>query len=721
MYKFIFNCPLILFFFISCQNQNNVKIKPENLTEDYFGTKLDDSFRFLENDTVAEIKLWYKKNNLQAKNQFEKIPGRDEIYSSIIEIENLKQTKISDVKKADGNRYFYLQKKSSELISKLYCRNLLNGEETLIYDPVIRHPNKSGIIINYFSPNKQGTKIAFSITENDKEVAEIRIFDLEKNTLLPEIIQNCAPSILLGIKWLKDGNGFSYMHIPDINPNSKNYFLNTKCVLYKLGEDSKKLNVLFSRNKYPNLNLANEDYPIIEYDGEFAFTGLFNVSPFVDYYYTNYNDAISGKSSWKPFYTSKDKITHFFTKDDKVIFMTAKNASNFKICEAPLGDLSNSSWKTLVEEDDESVITDLALTKHAIYFIKTKNGVESRLYRLETNGVIKEIYMPHSGVAHIYSYDTEKNHLFLGIEGWTFQYSLYELDYKNDDFKLSPFSTATEYDDLNNVVVKEIEISSHDGVMVPLSIIHSKNMTHDNSNRVLMVGYGAYGYSETPYLNKVMLQWIKNGGIYAMAHVRGGGEKGDKWHKGGFKSTKSNTWKDFIACAEYLIDSSYTQPDKLVISGTSAGGIPIGRAITERPGLFCAAMIRSGILNTTRSQYGVAGESSTYEFGTVNDSIEFLSLLEMDAYQHIKYGTKYPAVYASVGLKDARVSPWETAKFIAKLRNSNISKKSILFSIDKDAGHGLNLTSKKRYNEWADQLTFALWQTGHPDFQPLQN
>ena len=272
--------------------------------------------------------------------------------------------------------------------------------------------------------------------------------------------------------------------------------------------------------------------------------------------------------------------------------------------------------------------------------------------------------------------------------------------------------------ELKNVSVKEIEIPSHDGTMVPLSIIQSNNIKLDGNNRVLMTGYGAYGISDNPYMDRFLLNWINTGGVYVIAHVRGGGEKGDSWHKSGFKTTKPNTWKDFIACTEYLIKKKYTSPKKLAIWSGSAGGIMIGRAITERPELYKAAIIRVGLLNTLRSEFAPNGKNNVKEFGTVNDSIEFKALYKMDAYHNIKNGVKYPALMLTAGMNDARVAAWQPAKFAARLQNATNSVNPILLSVDFEGGHGFEAEKNKRNKETANILSFALWQTGHPDYQP---
>jgi prolyl oligopeptidase len=204
----------------------------------------------------------------------------------------------------------------------------------------------------------------------------------------------------------------------------------------------------------------------------------------------------------------------------------------------------------------------------------------------------------------------------------------------------------------------------------------------------------------------------------AIAHVRGGGELGDNWHKGGFKTTKPNTWKDLISCAEYLINNKYTSPAKLGIVGGSAGGILIGRAMTERPDLFAVAVPFVGVMNPIRIEEFSNGPANEVEFGNPKDSTECIALIEMDPYLHLKKGERYPATLVTAGMNDPFVVAWQPAKFAACLQADNASNKPILFWTDYEAGHGMiGMTKSKTSESWADFFSFALWQMGHPDFQ----
>jgi prolyl oligopeptidase len=240
----------------------------------------------------------------------------------------------------------------------------------------------------------------------------------------------------------------------------------------------------------------------------------------------------------------------------------------------------------------------------------------------------------------------------------------------------------------------------------------------DGSHPALISGYGAYGFTASPRFDPTDIAWLERGGVLAVAHVRGGGTFGKEWHHAGRKLTKPNTWKDFIACAEYLVKEKYTSPAKLAGEGGSAGGILIGRSITERPDLFAAAHIAVGCTDMLRFETTLNGPPNVPEFGTSTKADEFRGLLAMSTLHHIQNGVKYPAVILTHGINDPRVEPWMSAKTTARLQAATVSGRPILYRVDYHAGHGIGSTRDQKQNEQADIWSFLLWQFGEADFQP---
>ena len=274
--------------------------------------------------------------------------------------------------------------------------------------------------------------------------------------------------------------------------------------------------------------------------------------------------------------------------------------------------------------------------------------------------------------------------------------------------------------DYSQVESEEVKARSADGTMVPLSIVHKRGMARDGSHPTWLEGYGSYGITLDPTFRPTMLAFFEHGGVFAVAHVRGGGEYGEEWHLAGQKLTKQHTIDDMLAGAQYLIEHKYTSPAHLAGEGTSAGGITIGGAITQRPNLFGAALIRVGDSDSLRSELMASGPANIPEFGTVKELDGFKALYGMDAFQHVRPKTAYPAVLLTTGANDPRVAPWQAAKMAARLQASTSSGKPVLLRVDYDAGHGMGSTKTQRDEEMADEIAFLFWQLGDPEFQLAQ-
>lgn len=243
------------------------------------------------------------------------------------------------------------------------------------------------------------------------------------------------------------------------------------------------------------------------------------------------------------------------------------------------------------------------------------------------------------------------------------------------------------YPGAEDIVVEEIEIPSHDGVLVPVSLIYKKGIKLDGKNPAYVYGYGSYGLSSGANFNENYLLMANRGVVIAVAHVRGGGEKGRNWHLAGNKQNKPNSWKDFNSTAEYLIKTGYTSPKHLACEGGSAGGILVGRAITERPDLWACAVPTVGVLTIVRQEFTPNGPINAPEYGSIYKINEFFALMEMDAMLHVQNGTKYPAMLITTGWNDPRVISWQPAKFAATMQKANTSDNPILLQVDYAAGH----------------------------------
>jgi prolyl oligopeptidase len=693
----------------------------DNTTETYHGTEVVDTFRPLENMKDTVILGWYQEEATYAQNILQNISGRTSFQTQT----NASSVFISELTFTNDDHYYYLKSTTDAPTAKLYSRHTIQGEETLIFDPSsYKKIANNTFYINYFNPSWDNSKIVISLSKNDQEISEMIILDVASKEPHPEILQNAWPAALGGVRWLADDSGFFYEYIPETNPDATDYLKNIETVLYKLGSNPKQRNVYFSKKNNPEIQMNAGDFPEVMLqnpDDNYLFSNVSGASAYYEYYFTEYSNLNAKKITWKSLFTQDDKVPFFSVVEDEVYFLTARNASNFKICKTSLKNPDVQNAEVLVEEDAAATISDFTVTKEGVFYVKTKNGVSSKLYKL-IDGKSEEIPIPKpAGAIYLLSKGPSFSDLWIEISGWTTNEVRYKYNSEENTFteeNLYGKKTATNYDD---IVVEEIEVPSHDGVLIPLSLIYNKTLQKDGNNHMLMRGYGTYAFSLIPEVDPLMMQWIAKGGLYAVAHVRGGGEKGDTWHKAGFKKTKPNTWKDFIACTEYLIDEKYTNPEKIAVWSSSAGGILIGRAITARPDLYAAAIVRVGKLNALRSENTPNGLNGIKEYGSIKDANEFQYLLEMDAYHHIKKGEKYPAVLLTAGMNDTRVPAWQPGKFAAKMIQANAANVPVLFNVDFKSGHGFDASAEKRSTELQDILSFALWQTGHKDFTLKEN
>ncbi|MEQ1807546.1 MAG: prolyl oligopeptidase family serine peptidase, partial [Burkholderiaceae bacterium] len=282
---------------------------------------------------------------------------------------------------------------------------------------------------------------------------------------------------------------------------------------------------------------------------------------------------------------------------------------------------------------------------------------------------------------------------------------------------LTSLQPSGRFDTLGGVASRVEHALSHDGVRVPLSIVATPGAAGAAVARpTIIVAYGAYGLTQDPRLRAEWVPWLERGYVMATCHVRGGGEYGQAWYEAGRIATKPNTWKDLIACAEHLVKSGVTTPRKLGIMGWSAGGIAVGRALTERPELFAAAAPGVGVLDAVRAETEPNGPGNAVEFGTVAKPDEFKALHEMSAYHHVRLLVRYPAVILPHGATDQRVAVWHSSKMAAALQGAQ-SKAPVLLNIDFDAGHGRGSSTAQRLGTFADSLAFMLWQFGEPSFE----
>ncbi len=406
------------------------------------------------------------------------------------------------------------------------------------------------------------------------------------------------------------------------------------------------------------------------------------------------------KTPWKKLFDPTDEVTSFDVHGDDVYFLTHKDASRFKVMRTSLArpDVANAA---VVVAESDVVVQWVGAARDALYVGDLDAGIAGLRRVAYAPGAAPEpIPLPVDGAYQGASTGLDRDGVVFALRGWISPFHVYAYDPKAkrvSDTNLTPPPPV----DLSSATSEEVRVRSADGTMVPMSILHAKDLAKDGSHPTWVEAYGSYGISLLPRFPLAGLAWIERGGIYAFCHVRGGGELGESWHEDGRLLKKQHSIDDMIACGQWLVDHRYTQRAKLAGKGNSAGAIVVGGVIDQRPDLFAAVVIEVGISNPLRL------ERPSPEFGTVTTPDGFAALYAMDAYGHVQDGAKYPAVLLTTGVHDARVGPWQTAKMAARLQAATSSGKPVLLRVDYDAGH-----MGETRDELADEETFLLAQLG---------
>jgi prolyl oligopeptidase len=713
------------------------KAPSQPVTETYFGRKIIDPYRNLENLKDSAVLKWMKAQSDYARSVLNSIGGRQHVIDMMKDFDKRKSERVTNLVITNNNIYFYLKTSLGDQTAKLYTRNGFDGQETLLFDPdqyskdTTKKYTISTFPANGICPSDDGSLVACTIAPNGSGNSVLLVINVKEKKLLPEQIDRCLWNV---VSWLPDNSAFFFNRLRSSDSRDKEWLKNSKAYLHKVGTDPSADKEIFSAVKYPELGIEPDDGPFVMYDREsrYLFGFAFSVDRRLKVFYAPISEMNNSSINWKRLFEREDEVQWFNVTDKDLYIYTTKNAPHFKILKTSLQTPDLAHADVLVPEDPEAVITSFTLTSEGLYYAVTKNGVEASLYYLPYGAKqASRLKLPFAAGSISLSTKTKASfdesmagfrspELWVTISGWTSDSKRYHYLLDKNEFKFESVGTTASYPEFADLAVEEVMVTSHDGVKVPLSLIYKRSIKRDGNNPVMVLGYGAYGNSISPIFSVVFLSWTQMGGVMAIAHVRGGGELGENWHLGGFKTTKPNTWKDLISCADYLVNQKYTSPEKLGIVGGSAGGILIGRAMTERPDLFAVAIPYVGVMNPMRIEEFSNGPGNEAEFGRPKDSTECMALMEMDSYLHLKKGGRYPATLVTAGMNDPFVAAWQPAKFAARLQHDNASNKPILFWTDYEAGHGvIGVTRSKAIESWADFYSFALWQMGHPDFQVI--
>jgi prolyl oligopeptidase len=695
------------------------------VTDDYFGTKVTDPYRYFEDLKAPEVQSFFKGQNDYTRAVLERLgEPRQKLLQRITQLDNT-GVAVSDVTLV-GGYYFYEKREPGANSERLYTRATApSAQERLLIDPdKLTTATGKHYTINYFVPSLDGRYVAYGISEGGSEDAVIHVLDVASGHDLTETIDRARFGVA---SWRSDGRSFYYVRLPKLPPDAPPTEAELKpvCFLHVLGQNPDRDVAVFGYGVDPAVPFEPTDDPVVEISPASRYAlGVIahGVSNEQTIYAAPADTVDSPHVPWKKIVDVEDDVTGFDVRGSTLYLLTHKDAPAFKVVAMRLDKPDFANAQTLVTPG-QSVVEQVSVARDGLY-VRSRSGGFGRIARIALaadgtpSGAPAPVALPYDGSMNLLATDPRDDGATFGLTAWTRSLLYYDVaaDGTIGDTKLKKPAPV----DASGYESKEVEATSADGTMIPLSLVLKRGLPLDGSHPTYLEGYGAYGITLEPYFSTTRIAWMERGGVYAVCHVRGGGWFGEGWHDAGKIATKQHSIDDFVACGRYLEDNRYTSPQHLAGSGTSAGGIVIGGALTQHPELFAAAIDEVGVSDALRSEFSANGPVNVPEFGSVKTPEGFKALYGMDAYQHVKDGRQYPAVMLVTGINDPRVPPWELAKFAARLQTATSSGRPILLRVDYDAGHGFLAASRAQTDALLnDEYSFLLWQLGDLEFQTI--
>jgi prolyl oligopeptidase len=700
---------------------------PSDVPETFFGTTVHDPYRWLEDVKSPEAAAWMKATSDRSHAALAVIPGRQKLLEALEKYDSSVSARVFSVLRERGDRWFFERRGASENQFKLLMRQGLAGRDRVLVDPeAIEKRTGTPHAINYYTPSPGGALVAYGLSAQGSEAAVMHVLDTRSGRPVGRGVTRAdfaSPSFSV------DGRHLLFARLQELKPGmpATEKYQRTKVFLMRPGGDPEKARLVFGLG-VPGVDITPAEIPIAAFthDGRWIIGYVFNgTQREITLYASPAQPVLAGKPPrWTKLVSAADEVTGAAYFDDALYLVSHRDAPRSKVLRLALKSPDIGRAELIVPQG-EQVVTGIAAAADALYVERRDGNVKRLFKRAHTAGAtLQEVKLPVEGSFDLTAdeslasaADPRLPGLVLELQGWTRARQIYLVG-ADGSVRNSGLQPQGPYDAPADLVATEVKVPSHDGALVPMSIIHRQGLVLDGRNPTLLYGYASYGITEEPVFNPGRLAWLDAGGVLAVANPRGSSVYGQDWYKAGWQATKPNTWKDFIACAEWLVAQKWTVPARLGILGGSAGGILVGRAMTERPDLFAAAVPAVGALDMVRAEVTPNGVPNIPEFGTRTSEAGFRALLAMSTYHQIGDGTKYPAVLLTHGVNDPRVEVWHSTKTAARLAAASASGKPILLRLDYDAGHGIGNTRRQQLLERADVYAFLLWQMGVEGFQP---
>ncbi len=693
---------LIITIMSNCKQEKKGLAYPETKKVDtvdtYFGVKVADPYRWLEDDNSEETKAWVIEQNKVTQSYLSKIPYREKIKERLTNIWNY--PKYGTPFKKGGKYYFY---KNDGLQAQyvLYKSDELDGEAKVFLDP--NTFSKDGTVaLSGISFNKEGNLLAYSISSGGSDWREVYVMNTETGEKLNDHLKWIKFS---GMSW--QGNGFYYSRYdePKEGDKLKGENLNNKVYYHKIGTSQDEDILIYKNPEFPkrgNYAGTTEDESIlILVSSEPGKPGNSLHFKELD---TEASEFIAIEEGFDYDYSLIDRI------ENTLLIRTNYNAPKYKVIAVDMKNPAKENWTDFIPEKEETM--NGATIKGGMLITYYMKDASDKAYIYDLEGNFKhELALPGLGSIGGFSGKKEENIAFYTFTSFTYPSTIFKYDIANNT---SEVYKRSEIDfDSDAYETKQVFYKSKDGTQVPMFIVHKKGIELNGKNPTLLYAYGGFNISLTPSFSIANLVFLENGGVYALANLRGGGEYGEEWHESGTKMQKQNVFDDFIAASEYLIEEKYTSSEKLAIRGGSNGGLLVGACMCQRPELFKVALPAVGVMDMLRYHKFTIGFHWANDYGTSDDSKEMFEYLHKYSPLHaLKEGTSYPATMITTADHDDRVVPAHSFKFAAQLQKCHVGENPVIIRIESKAGHSAGKPTEMVIEEYADMWSFVFFNLG---------
>ncbi len=688
-------CVLVPLFLVSQSIQYPVTEKTDTV-DVYFGVKVADPYRWLEDDMSAKTAAWVGEQNVVTEKYLSGIPFRNNLKDRFAELWNYERY---GVPFCEGKYYFFFKNTGLQNQSVLYVREGLAGEPSVLLDPNTFSTDGT-VALQDISVSHDARHLAFSVSSSGSDWQEIRVMEIASRKVLADTLRWVKFS---SIAWKGSGFYYSRYDAPAEGMEKSGRNENHKLCYHQLGTSQLADKLVFSDPEHPLRNFSAQ----VTEDERFLLIYASESSTGNALYCVDERAKAPGvRVLVSDFENDYGVLDH---TDGKLIVVTNYAAPKQQLIMMDPENPSPKYWKTLIPEKEE-VLRSVHLAGGLLIAEYMKDAC-SKAYIHGLDGEMKaEIELPGIGTLGGFSGKKEDSIAFYAYSSYNFPTTIYRFSLR-DNKSAVYFSPAVKFDP-QDITVRQVFYNSKDGTRVPMFIIHKKDITMNGENPCFLYGYGGFNVSMTPGFSVSRIPFLEKGGVYAVPNIRGGGEYGEAWHEAGTRLQKQNVFDDFIAAAEYLIKAGYTKPEKLAISGGSNGGLLVGACMTQRPELFRVALPAVGVLDMLRYHKFTIGWAWAGDYGTSDNKEEFEALYKYSPLHNLRKGTRYPATLITTADHDDRVVPAHSFKFAASLQECQGGELPVLIRIESKAGHGGGKPMNKVIQEAADVWSFVFYHLG---------